>query len=56
MPMGDTAMVGSESDLQTTVKGKPTTLRSREMLNLRKDGASWKIVSVQWQTIPVPEK
>ena len=56
MPMGDTAMVGSESDMQTTVKGKPATLRSREMLNLRKDGASWKIVSVQWQTTPVPEK
>ena len=56
MPMGDAAMVGSESDMQTTVKGKPATLRSREMLNLRKDGGSWKIVSVQWQTTPVPEK
>jgi ketosteroid isomerase-like protein/mono/diheme cytochrome c family protein len=56
MPMGDAAMVGSESDMQTAVKGKPATLRSREMLNLRKDGGSWKIVSVQWQTTPVPEK
>ncbi|KRE87503.1 cytochrome C [Rhodanobacter sp. Soil772] len=56
MPMGDTAMVGSESDMQATVKGKPATLRSREMLNLRKDGDSWKIVSIQWQTTPVPEK
>jgi len=56
MPMGDTAMVGSESDMQTTVKGKPATLRSREMLNLRKDGASWKIVSIQWQTTPVSEE
>jgi ketosteroid isomerase-like protein len=53
MPMGDTAMVGSESELQTTIKGKPATLHSREMLNLRKDGDSWKIVSVQWQTAPV---
>jgi ketosteroid isomerase-like protein len=53
MPMGDTAMVGSESDMQATVKGKPATLRSREMLNLRKDGDSWKIVSIQWQTTPV---
>jgi ketosteroid isomerase-like protein len=52
MPMGDTAMVGSESTMQTTIKGKPTTLRSREMLHLKKDGASWKIVSVQWQTTP----
>ena len=56
MPMGDAAMVGSESDLQATLKGKPATLRSREMLNLRKDGGSWKIVSVQWQTTPVPEE
>ncbi|EIM00244.1 c-type cytochrome [Rhodanobacter denitrificans] len=54
MPMGDTAMVGSESDLQATIKGKPAMLRSREMLNLRKDGDSWKIVSVRWETAPVP--
>ncbi len=53
MAMGDAAMVGSESDMQITVKGKPATLRSREMLNLRKDGASWKIVSIQWQTAQV---
>jgi len=53
MPMGDTAMVGSESDIQATIKGKPTTLRSRELLNLRKDGKDWKIVSIQWQSAPV---
>ena len=53
MPMGDTAMVGSESDIQVTIKGKPTTLRSRELLNLKKDGKDWKIVSVQWQSAPV---
>ncbi|ODT93881.1 MAG: DUF4440 domain-containing protein [Rhodanobacter sp. SCN 67-45] len=52
MPMGDTAMVGSESDIQATVKGKPTTLRSRELLNLKKDGKNWKIVSIQWQSAP----
>jgi len=56
MPMGDTAMVGSESDMHTTLKGKPVTLRSREMLNLRKDGDSWKIVSIQWQATPMPEE
>ena len=56
MSMGDTAMVGSESTMQATIKGKPTTLRSREMLNLKKDGGSWKIVSVQWQTTPMPEQ
>jgi len=53
MLMDDTAMVGSENDMQTTIKGKLTALRSREMLNLKKDGDSWKIVSVQWQTTPV---
>lgn len=53
MPMGDTAMVGSESDIQTTIKGKPTTLRSRELLNLKKNGKEWKIVSIQWQSAPV---
>ena len=53
MPMGDTAMVGSESDIKATVKGKPTTLRSRELLNLKQDGKDWKIVSIQWQSAPV---
>jgi ketosteroid isomerase-like protein len=53
MPMGDTAMVGSESDIQATVKGKSTTLRSRELLTLKKDGKDWKIVSIQWQSAPV---
>ncbi len=53
MPMGDAAMVGSESDIQATVKGKLTTLRSRELLNLKKDGKGWKIVSIQWQSAPV---
>jgi len=53
MPMGDTAMVGSVSDIQTTIKGKPATLRSTELLNLKKDGKDWKIVSIQWQSTPV---
>ena len=53
MPMGNTAMVGSVSDIQTTIKGKPATLRSTELLNLKKDGKDWKIVSVRWQSAPV---
>jgi hypothetical protein len=53
MSMGDTAMVGSVSDIQTTIKGKPATLRSTELLNLKKDGKDWKIVSIQWQSAPV---
>ncbi len=53
MPMGDTAMVGSESDIHTTANGKPVAIRSRELLSLKKDGKDWKIVSIQWQSAPV---
>lgn len=56
MPMGDTAMVGGESDITTVIKGKPITLRSREMLTLKKDGSTWKIVTIRWQSAPVSEK
>ena len=52
MPMGDTAMVGGESEIKATIKGKPTTLRSREMLTLRQEGGAWKITSIRWQTAP----
>jgi ketosteroid isomerase-like protein/mono/diheme cytochrome c family protein len=56
MSMGDTAMVGSESELRTTIKGKPVSLRSREMLDLKKSGNSWKIVAIHWQSTPLTEK
>lgn len=56
MSMGDTAMVGSESDIQATVKGKLTKLRSRELLTLKKDGTDWKIVSIRWESAPVSGK
>lgn len=48
MPMGETAMVGSESDIAT--RGKPSVIRSREMLTLKRDGDAWKIQSVRWQS------
>ncbi len=53
MSMGDSAMVGSESDIKASVKGEPVTLRSREMLTLKQQGQDWKIVSIQWQSAPV---
>jgi hypothetical protein len=56
MLIGDTAMVGSESELRTTIKGKPLSLRSREMLDLKKFGNSWKIVTIHWQSTPLTEK
>ena len=56
MLMGDNAMVGSESEIRTTIKGKPLSLRSREMLDLKKFGNSWKIVTIHWQSTPLTEK
>ncbi len=53
MSMDGSAMVGSESDVKASVKGKPVTLRSREMLTLKQLGHDWKIVSIQWQSAPV---
>ena len=52
MPMGETAMVGSDSRILTTQDGKPLTLRSRERLTLKKMGSAWKITAVQWQSAP----
>lgn len=53
MPMGETAMVGTETLITATLKGKLTTLRSRELLTLKRQGAAWKIVAVRWQSEPV---
>ena len=50
MPMGDSAMVGSESEIRTTAKGQPTVSRSREMLTLKRENGTWKILSIQWQS------
>jgi len=50
---GQTALVGSESLTLVTLKGKPTTLRGREMMTLRKEGLSWKIVAIQWRSTQV---
>lgn len=53
MPMGDTAMVGSEADIVTMKQGKSTTTRSRELLSLKRNGTLWKIVSIRWQSEPI---
>jgi ketosteroid isomerase-like protein len=53
---GDTAIVGSESEIRTTIKGKPVSLRSREVLNLKKIRNVWKIVAIHWQSSPLTEK
>jgi len=53
MSMGDLAVVGSERDITAMVKGKPVTIRRRELLDLGQFGKDWKIVSIQWQSAPV---
>jgi hypothetical protein len=51
MPMGDSAMVGSESLIATTSSnGIPFTRRSREMLTLKRHVENRKIVSIRWQS------
>ena len=55
MPMADTAVVGSESTIRTKSKGKPVTLRSREILTLKQMDGAWKIIAVQWQSAPFTE-
>ena len=50
MPIGETAMVGSESDI--TTQGSTPLIRSREMLTLRREGDAWKIQSIRWQSGP----
>jgi mono/diheme cytochrome c family protein len=52
MPMGDSAMVASESRILTTDKGKPTMIHSREQLTMKKIGSAWKITAVRWQSSP----
>jgi mono/diheme cytochrome c family protein/ketosteroid isomerase-like protein len=55
MAMGETAMVGTETQITMTDKKSPTTLRSRELLSLKLEGASWKIVAVRWQSAPAED-
>lgn len=49
---GGTATVGSESEIHATVKGEPRVLRNRELLTLKREGGSWKIVAIHWQSVP----
>src|SRR5205814_461462 len=54
MPMGQTAMVGTESEIHANGKGVSTALRSRELLSLKREGTVWKIASIRWQSEPLP--
>ena len=50
LSMGDTAMVGSESEIGATVKGQPKVMRSREMLSLKRENDTWKIIAIRWES------
>jgi ketosteroid isomerase-like protein len=55
MPMGDTAMVGSRSEIRATHDGKPVALLSTEMLTLRKESSGWLITKIEWASDKVPK-
>ena len=55
MPMGDTAMVGSRSEIRATHDGKPVALLSTEMLTLRKASSGWLITKIEWASDPLPK-
>ena len=48
MPRGESAMVGSESEIRKTGKVQ----RSREMLTLKRENGTWKIIAIRWQSVP----
>lgn len=49
---GNVAWVGSQSELQTTQHGKPTTILSTETMVLRKGADGWRIVHIHWSSRP----
>ena len=48
MPMGNTAMVASRSEIHAASKGKPLTLLSTEVLTLKQGAQGWRITRVEW--------
>jgi mono/diheme cytochrome c family protein len=55
MPMGETAMVGSRSEIRASHDGKPVALLSTEMLTLRKAPSGWMITKIEWASDPLPK-
>ena len=48
MPMGDTAMVGSRSEIRTTHDGQALALLSTETLTLKRTAKGWLITRIEW--------
>ena len=55
MPMGNTAMVGSRSEIRTSRNGKPMAILSNEMLTLKKTPKGWLITRIEWASDKLPE-
>ena len=55
MPMGDTAMVGSRSEIRTSHDGQPIALLSTEMLTLKKAPTGWLITRIEWASDKLPK-
>ncbi|WP_372363564.1 nuclear transport factor 2 family protein (plasmid) [Xanthomonas sp. NCPPB 3583] len=49
---GNTAWVGTESELHTTKEGKALTLLSTETMVLKQTPAGWRIVHIHWSSRP----
>ncbi len=53
---GNTAWVGTESELHANKDGKAMTLLSTETMVLKKIGANWRIVHIHWSSRPKKAK
>ena len=49
MRVGETAIVGTETEIRKTIDGQSKVQSGREMLTLKRENGSWKIVSIRWQ-------
>jgi ketosteroid isomerase-like protein len=55
MPMGDTAMVGSRSEIRTSGNDKSVAMLSSEMLTLKKTPKGWLITRIEWASEKLPK-
>ncbi|HET9819154.1 MAG TPA: c-type cytochrome [Rhodanobacteraceae bacterium] len=50
MSIGDSAQVASESEISVVKKGKPLTLRNREVMDVKRVNGTWKIAAIRWDS------
>jgi ketosteroid isomerase-like protein len=54
--LGDTAWVGTESEVHATRDGKPATYLSAETMVLQRGADGWRIVHIHWSSRPKPQE